>query len=171
MFSFKRKTKQGKIEDQPVTQEEFDTLESNAATLAQVMEIFGEDAQAEGFDLAATVQNLIDSNAAIAEAFGEAADAEDFDAVAAIEALQAESAELEEIETLVSSNKGTTTVEKVKAINPAKKTAVVKKGKETAESIDDSKPNFQNYQTNRQAIKVLESRGIKLAAVDYTTLN
>jgi len=173
IFSFKRKTKQGNIVDQPVTQEEFDALEANAATLAQVMVIFGEDAQAEGFDFAATIQNLIDSNAAIAETFGEAADAEDFDAVVAIEALQAESAELAEIEILVSANKGTTTVEKVKAINPARKTTVVKKTTAAeSSSIDEDKPKtFQDYAHNRATIKELQRIGVKLEGVDYKSLN
>lgn len=171
MFNFKRKTKEGKVEDQPVTQEEFDTLEANSATYTQVLELFGEEAQQEDFDVVAAIQNVIDSNAAIGEAFGEEADAEDFDGVARITELLEESTELASIADLVQSCKGETTLDKVKSINPKSKTTVVKKGKETTSELTDTTPAFQDSKFNQKAIKDLKERGIKLAGVDYEKLN
>lgn len=171
MFIFKRKTKEGKVEDQPVTQEEFDTLEANSATLAQVLELFSEEAEQEDFDVVAAIQTVIDSNAAIAEAFGDEADAEDFDHIARIGELQAESADMAIIADLVQSLPGATTLEKVKSIKPTKKTAAVKKGKETTSESDSEEKTFQDISFNQKAIKELQARGIQLAGVDYSKLN
>lgn len=170
MFSFKRKNKKGEFEDQPVTQEEFDTLEANSATLAQVTALFETEAQTEDFDLVAAIQNVIDSNAAVAEAFGEEADAEDFDVEARIGELLAVEEEMATIADLIQTLPGATTLDKVKGIKPAKKTTALKKGAETTDEVAKG-PTFQDIPFNQKAIKDLQARGIKLASVDYSKLN
>jgi hypothetical protein len=171
MFNFKRKNKKtGQVEEQPVTQEEFDALERDAATLAEVTQLFGEDAEQEDFNLATTVQEILESNEAIGEAFGEEANAEDFDPAARITELQSIATEHAEITQLAANLKGETLIEKLKGIKPTGKTNAVKTNQEKSED-EDAPKRFQDYPHNQAVIKELMQRGQKLASVDYSRLN
>jgi vacuolar-type H+-ATPase catalytic subunit A/Vma1 len=167
---FKRKNAQGQEEDRPVTQEELDGLERNAATLEEVTQLFGEDAEQEDFNLTTTVEEILESHEAIGAAFGEEAEAEGFDPVARITELQSMAAEHAEITKLAENLKGKTLVERLKTLKPTGKTNAVKKGLEKAESENQS-TRFQDYPHNQKMIKELRDRGVTLESVDYSQLN
>lgn len=170
MFNFKRKNKEGNLEDQPVTQEEFDALEAGAATLLEMTELFGDEAQQEDFNLTTTVQEILESNEAIGAAFGEEASSEDFDALARIESLLAIEQEHAQIAVLTKPLKGATLIDKIKGLKPAGKTNALKTGAEKDETGSAPK-SFQDYAHNKEVITSLIKRGKKLAGVDYSRLN
>lgn len=171
MFNFKRKNKKtGQVEEQPVTQEEFDALERDAATLEEVTQLFGEDAEQEDFNLTTTVEEILESHEAIGAAFGEEANAEDFDPAARIAELMAIADEHAQITKLAKNLKGETLIEKLKGIKPTGKTNAVKTGAEKSEGEEGVK-SFQDYPHNQAVIKELMQRGQKLASVDYSRLN
>lgn len=170
MFRFFRKNDQGKPEEQEVTQEEFDALERNSATLEEVNQLFGEEAEQEEFNVVTTVEELLQSNEAIGAAFGEEAEAEGFDASARIQELLAIEQEHAEISRLAEPLKGANLIDKIKGIKPTGKSNPVKSSAEKDENLEVKK-TFQDFEHNKAMIKELKQMGVKLASVDYSKLN